>query len=64
MIFGKGGTKILSDAADDARADIHTATERVGEAADAATMLMTVLAGAVVFALALSAAAYIKAASR
>jgi hypothetical protein len=64
MIFRPGGTKTLSDAADSARSDIHEATERVGEAADAAAVLMTVLAGAVVFALALSAAAYVKASSR
>lgn len=61
MIFGPSGTKTLSEAADDARADIHDAAERVGEAADSAGVLFTVLAGAVVFAIFLGAAAYIRA---
>jgi hypothetical protein len=60
MKFGPD-TSNLSAATEQAAADIRTATDRVGDAADAAGVLMTVLSGAVVFALALAAAAYIRA---
>lgn len=51
----------MTAVAEQAAADIRMATERVGESAEAAGVLLTVLSGAVVFALALAAAAYIKA---
>lgn len=54
-------TSQLASVTEQAGADIRVMTERVSDAADSAGVLFVVLSGAVVFALALAAAAYAKA---
>jgi diacylglycerol kinase len=61
MIFQQKGAKALSSTVEQSAEDLREAAGRVGDAASAATVLLTVLAAGVLVALTISVAAYARA---